>query len=444
MQNIIDYLCSLDDSQVVTSAEYEVCYIDSDGQKQIETVAAGTTLVEFFQTLTEKGCTTIDYIVSSQGGVTCDNIKANFPVSIATMQANDYFLGTKAAACSQISPVEAFLAMLSYGQYNSSVVDAFCKMVNLCGAGNICAPYDVFFAVVTPESPEPSPPGTADLVITFDHPGAASNIITYGRIDNTEAPVYTTITGILPGESPYTIANVPYGQYRVKIKPVYADGRLCSETVYVTEACEGITAFSVTYDGSDIVATYTAAAGTPYVKLNLSYPNGGSFSQIYAVNDPNPITVTPPTDVYGTFYATLQPVCDNDSGWFGEATAQVSFEIPIPYTVVVQVEDPLGGSSNKITSVTGITGFTLPSEVTEGNYKGGYHDAFTGAITVNIVQPISVSNGLRLYINDAEIECVSVNTASPFSVPYAFASQTYAATDVIRIVYMSTDCDVSP
>ena len=324
VQMIIDYICNLDDSEVKTSAVYEICWVDGEGVKQTETINEGQPLTEAIAALAEKGCLSIDYIVSLKS-VDCTNVKALFPqLPENVMQANDVFLGTKEGACAGIYPVEAFLMMLTYGQYNSDVVAAFCKMVELCGGGKPCAPYNVFFAEVDYGSP------TSELVVTFDHPDAVSNKIRYARIDNTVEPIYTTIEGVLPGDSPYTISGISNGQYRVCITPVYADGRSCSETCYDTLPCTGIIAFSAVYTDPNIVINFTVQEGVNFLKVNLSYPNGGSFSQVYNLSSypADEINIAPPVNVFGTFFATIQPVCDNDTGWVGAPSAPASFEIP--------------------------------------------------------------------------------------------------------------------
>lgn len=325
VQSIINYLCALDDSQVVTSDEYEICYVDADGAKQITTVAAGESLASFITALLAAGCTSIDYIVSLSA-INCDNIKALFPQTISTMQSNDFVTGTKNADCARIYPNELFLAMLTYGQSNADVLTAFCNMVQLCGAGLICEPYNTLTAEVTAGSP-----GLADLVIAFDHPSAVSNTLRYARIDNTDTPIYTTVPGLLPGDSPYSISGVDNGQYRICMKPIYADGRSCTETCIETAACTGITAFNAVYTDPNIVITATMDNTIGFAKVTILYPNGGQFSQIYTVLDGSlSENITPPVGVYGTFFAKIAPVCDNDSGWIGADTAPATFEIPTP------------------------------------------------------------------------------------------------------------------
>lgn len=348
VQRIINYICNIDDSQLVTSADYEICSINTTtNAKTITTVSAGEPLTTFITELLARGCETIDYIVALNP-VDCAGMLARFPaIPLVAMQANDIFLNTRAGACSQITPNEAFLTMLSYGQYNVDVLAAFCNMVNLCAGGSPCAPYSVFNVEVSDASPSGA---VVDLVVTFTHPAAISHTIRYARIDNTGSPVYTTIPGILPGQSPYTISGVQNGQYRVYIRPVYSDGRLCSESVVDTPACTGINSFSAEYDGTDINVTYTAEGSLDSVRVNISYPNGGSFTQIYSNGDP--IVITPPSGVYGTFFATIQPVCDPDSGFFGVATPPATFIIDPPDNSTVINNSTLGQGDLQIFTIT--------------------------------------------------------------------------------------------
>lgn len=146
VQKIINYLCNLDDSQVETSEEYTICYIDPiDGESKTEVVAAGEALSTFITALLARGCQTIEYITAINAS-TCASMKTLFPSSKATMQENDYFLGTKAGECARVVPVEAFLAMLTQGINNAPVLEAFCAMVNLCRGNVVCTAYSQFSA----------------------------------------------------------------------------------------------------------------------------------------------------------------------------------------------------------------------------------------------------------------------------------------------------------
>lgn len=330
VQNIINYLCDLTDDNVATATTYQICYIDPvDNQKKMSTLLAGAPLNQFIIELLAKGCQTIDYI-KALGAVDCTAIMEKFPSRPAVaMQANDVFLATKQGQCAQINPIEAFYTMLVYGMQNADVKTAFCNFVASCAGGVPCAAYEYFYATVDQSSPDNE---NSELVVYFSHPEAIAHNIRYARIDNTNNPVYVTITGILPGDSPYVIAETPAlstGQYRVFIRPIYADGRLCQETMYETAPCTGVNAFSASYDGVNTInVTYNVDAGVPSVRLNLTYPNGGSASFIY--NNGDVIAVTPPPNVFGTYFATLQPVCNVASGWYGEPSAPAAFVVNPP------------------------------------------------------------------------------------------------------------------
>lgn len=350
VQNIINYICQITDAQVKTSQQYEICYIDPATQTQkTSIVASGQAVSVFIAELIARGCDTINYVMAL-GAVNCTAIKAQFPSSVNPMQANDIFLGTKAGACASILPTEAFLYMLIYGQYSAEVLTAFCAMVNLCGGGQPCQPYDVFFATIDAGSPAGD---EIDLIVTFVHPDAISNTIRYARIDNTSTPVYITIPGVLPGQSPYTINVSPLlenGQYRVGIRPVYADGRACTETFFDTPPCIGVSAFSASYNGTNIIVTYSVDSSVPDVKVNISYPNGGFTSQVFS--NGASISITPPAGVFGSFYITMQPVCNADTGFYGVATAPAIINISAPNNSSIENNSSINQTAVKVFTIS--------------------------------------------------------------------------------------------
>lgn len=157
--------------------------------------------------------------------------------------------------------------------------------------------------------------------------GYINSTVRYARIDNTNTPVYTTVYNVT--SNPLIIPDVPAGQYRIYARPNYSDGRKCPEQVIETDPCVGITSLNAVFTNPNFVIDYTYEAGLPAVKYNILFPNGGFASGI-VTNPGSPISVLAPADVFGTFLITLQPVCDEDTGWFGVETAPVTVEIPEP------------------------------------------------------------------------------------------------------------------
>ena len=151
--------------------------------------------------------------------------------------------------------------------------------------------------------------------------------VRYARIDNTVAPVYTQVNNVTA--NPLVISGVDNGQYRIYARPVFSDGRLCGESQTDTAACTGINSLNAVFTDPNFVISYSAEAGVPFVRVNINYPNGGFSNTIYT-NDGLDITIPAPVGIYGTYTITMQPVCDEDTGWFGDPTAGVTVEITEP------------------------------------------------------------------------------------------------------------------
>lgn len=148
VQNIINYLCGLNDGQMVTSQPYIISYIGSNGKPQSVTVAAGTTLSAFLLMLTNLIDQTAENIGYSLA-VSCSSIQSAFPTSQQPITPADYILMTKSGSCAQGNLMDVFLYMLTIGVTNATVSKAFCSFVETCGAGLSCAPYDYLDVFVT-------------------------------------------------------------------------------------------------------------------------------------------------------------------------------------------------------------------------------------------------------------------------------------------------------
>lgn len=149
VQNIIDYICSLADNQLVTSQDYTICYLDSGANKQMVTIPAGTTLANMLAALVANNCTTVTSLVGVTGA-TCASLKGIFIVNSNAITANDFIFMTKGGGiCSQGSFLEVFNYMLTAGLTNSTTKTLFCQFVESCGQGLSCAPYNFVNVIVT-------------------------------------------------------------------------------------------------------------------------------------------------------------------------------------------------------------------------------------------------------------------------------------------------------
>jgi hypothetical protein len=161
-----------------------------------------------------------------------------------------------------------------------------------------------------------------NLSLIFDHPGAVAHRVRYARIDNVLSPVYTTVVPDVTS-SPATIATVPNGQYSVLSRPIYNDLRVCEEAERVTAACPGLISVNAYINGGNLIIQYVAPSDVPQVRFTVSYPNGGSTIR-QVVNDGNDVAVALPSNLYGDFSVSGQSVCDPDTGFYSEASTQVT------------------------------------------------------------------------------------------------------------------------
>lgn len=152
VQNIINYLCALDDSQVVTSQPYTITYIDENGDEQILVVPAGTTLSDFINELLTLNARTITNI-SQVLAVTCENLTSIFGTNNLAITANDFVYATKGGgACSKVGYLDIFNYMLTVGPTNATIKNLFCQFVAACAQGLTCAPYSFLEVLVTPHN----------------------------------------------------------------------------------------------------------------------------------------------------------------------------------------------------------------------------------------------------------------------------------------------------
>jgi len=393
VQAIIDWLCPLGAEKVYTSEEYTICYVDpTTNTKKTEVIASGSTLPTFFAALVARGCNTIDFIMSLKS-VNCASIQALFTPSVALMGANDWLMGTKQGTCARIGPVELGLRQLQLGAYDQDFVTAFCTLVQMCGGGNICQPYNLFLVSGVLDSPSSNLMG---IMVEFEHPEAVSSKIRYARIDQGGALNWSEPATVPIGATPYYISNLDEGQYVVGMTPVYADGRLCGEVTKTTDVCGAISSFSAAFDGTNIIVTY--AATSTKVRIRVQFPNGGQSIQIETAGA-SPVSIAPPAGVTGIFSVYIQSVCNETTAWYGPVSAPAVFEITPANnstitnnssialsSVLVSVTDELGGSAliSNTTSlpVSGVADFYLA----DGTYP-----------TINLVS-LSTSIGWTAYL----------------------------------------------
>lgn len=235
-----------------------------------------------------------------------------------------------------------------------------------------------------------------NLTISFSHPGAIAHQISYARIDNNNAPVFTTVVpNIASASGTFTIAeNIPDGQYQLNALPIYADGRSCQPTISQTPACPGLTSITASISGSVLIVDYLAPSSAPKVRISVAYPNGGSFVANY-VNTGNSISIGLPAGVFGNYSVSGQAVCDETSGFYSAPSSSVT----VPYNTTISGSIQLGNT------LSGVCAAAVSTLYTSGTFVPGstlYIDAamttpvtgFVYALYNGIIYNLNTSTGV--------------------------------------------------
>lgn len=400
VQNIIDYLCGLTDVGVNTSQDYTVNYLDTTGTQQSILVNGGSTLNDLLIELIDAGNSNVTYI-KSLSAVNCDSIKNVFPQNtITTLQANDFILGTKQGDCARIYPNELLLNLLQLGAFSQSVISAFCNLIVLCNSGRVCIPFSTLSVTTVFDSPADD---NMSIVLVLSHPSATGYQFTVTRVDNGATGGFGGL--ISPIVSPHTFTGLPQGQYRISVAAIYAGGGgvadpNCPAQSIETAICGFITSFglSKSSDNAHLYINYTASS--PYIYVNLQFPNGSFYTHIYANTGAQiDILLSSVTSFQtGDYTVYLQPVCNVDTNWFGAATAPAVISIPLgtnSYRV-----------SNTLASICATSPMTLYTPSAFGNGVVVYTDPgltspLTGVIYIadgtGAIYAINSSTGKVLY-----------------------------------------------
>lgn len=271
-----------------------------------------------------------------------------------------------------------------------------------------------------------------NLSIRFSHPDAIAHFVRYARVDNTSSPLYIVVSPN-PTVSPANIAtNIASGQYLIESTPLYGDGRICNPINTYTPSCDGLLSFSAYLSGNNIIAQYLAPYSAPKVRINVYYPNGGSSTTL-VVNNGTDVVIPLPAGVYGDFSITGQSVCDESSQFYSPQSPEVIVSRLSNNTAITN-----GITGIDITSITGITGFSLSQIVATGNTVSGVHSAFYGGISATFTGTPGAGTSATLSVNGTIIQCQPVPNTAGGTVTFTAAS--FADTDNIQINFNPTAC----
>lgn len=118
------------------------------------------------------------------------------------------------------------------------------------------------------------------------------------------------------------------------------------------------------------------------------------------------------------------------------STSSTTTTTATPYTV--HVTSTLG--STVLTNVSGLPGFTLSGPLSPGQTQWGYHNTFTGSISMTISGPPAVNGNAVLEKNHTIIDCQALLTSDTYPKTITFPSITFSSTDLIDLQLNNGAC----
>jgi hypothetical protein len=260
--------------------------------------------------------------------------------------------------------------------------------------------------------------------------GVVSSTISYARIDNLlpgQTPTFITIPNVTT--YPYSIQNLPAGQYQVNAVKNYADVRTCAAETQTSPPCPGLISFNATVSGNVMTVSYLAPSTVPNIQVTVNYPNGGSFSQMY-VNNGNNITIALPPNVYGNYAAFGQSVCDATSGFLSGQSN----------TVNITVNQSIPGTYRLENTAIGTCGAAITTLYTSGVFAAGgtlFYDTglttpvttFSYVLNINDGNIYNLTAGTGLIGTSTGQTCTSTGTVfiQNFNSAYSIANVNFIA-----------------
>lgn len=104
----------------------------------------------------------------------------------------------------------------------------------------------------------------------------------------------------------------------------------------------------------------------------------------------------------------------------------------------VHVTSTLGGTV--LTNVSGVSGFSLAGPLSPGQTQNGYHNTFTGTISMTLSGPPVVNGNAIIEKNHTIMQCILILTSDTFPKTVTFNSLTFSSTDLIDLQLNTGGC----
>jgi len=385
VQKIINWICGLVLKNIKAGQSYIIKKITEIGQPLIDILTnpeddASKLLYNFIQEYNN-----LVNIVNSITQFDCnkiDSVFQTYPLNVE-LQTSDYLLGNVAKQCVKVPYDKIAKLIFRLAKTNQDIKNEFCEAVSLCGKA-ICQP--VSNMTVTYNST------TQTLTAVILNNGALQYRIGYRIADSGQ-----NLSGIQVVSASNTINTtvtwngITPNNYEVVVVAICGDGE--SEPFIVkANSCAKPISFNVTFDEANnkFNITYSVPSGVNNVKINVIYPNGGTYTTIQPVGT-GTASISRPNNLFGVFEFNLQSVCDTNYGWYSEPTNSILIDVPeyssCPMVTDIQVSN-IGQNSVTITATKPI-----------GNNVNGFKLVLTNLATNQVTQYIANNPGSQVTWN---------------------------------------------
>lgn len=365
IQAILTYLCNNILGRVKTGEAVNISCL-SNGvitTKNVSSESTAMTLIKEFIACYNN----LVAIVKDIKQADCDSLKTLFTTSSTPLTTSDVMYGTRNGLCSSITYKEIAARVFTIAKQDQAVKDLMCAASTACGQA-VCAAVTNATAVYDADVLE------IDGVIT--NTGALKYRVAYRALTTSGGslsgiPLNFALLGTIEVDAvagvttPYTLTGVPAGVYTVVIVAICASGE-SAPYEQSTQPCMPVGSFNVTETTTGFDVTWSGVpANAEKVRIEVVYPNGGSFKQNYAVS-PATATIAKPTGVYGSFSFKVLTVCDESALWHSSGNSvEVVVATPssCPNVTNLEIRDIFGNGAtflaNKPTLGTVPNSYTL-------------------------------------------------------------------------------------
>lgn len=113
------------------------------------------------------------------------------------------------------------------------------------------------------------------------------------------------------GQLPYSIPDVPNGQYEVQVRSFCANGQWSVWSDGISPSCVAPSQFSVTRSGSNFVVIYAIAANQSTLEVQITDPNGGVTRVKHTGASTGTFNIPIPNGSIGIWTLIARSVCDD-------------------------------------------------------------------------------------------------------------------------------------